>query len=304
MVCAGPHREGTRMDDSTAADCQRARVSFRRAGDAVASYNEGGAKERRRRRIAVAGVAATLALAAVMGMTSALASTGTIFVVNDTRDRVDSSVGNGECKTGAGTCTLRAAVQEASALSGATIHLPDGVYELEIPTVNDDTPTSGDFDIAAPVKIIGGGAGETIVDGGWPLQASEFARGLDRLFEIHPTARDVTISGLTLREGFSDDGGGAIQNWSSGLLRLENVRVLDSYASKAGGGVNNGDPAEYEWGTDPLHFPPSGRVEIVGSTFSGNATGGSGAAVNNTSSGTVSITGSRIVDNPGLMIPD
>jgi hypothetical protein len=51
--------------------------------------------------------------------------------------------------------------------------------------------------------------------------------------------------------------------------------------------------------------PKSGRVEIVNSTLSGNAAGGSGAAVNNTSNGTVSIlAGSRVVDNPGEMIPD
>ena len=292
--------------DKDARRRRRARLSFRgTAHDIVGSHVDGRAEGRRRRRIAVAGVAALLALAAVIGMTSARASTGTIFVVNDTRDRVDSSVGNGECKTGAGTCTLRAAIQEASALAGATIHVPGGVYEIEIPVLNEDTPTSGDFDIAAPLKILGAGAGSTIVDGGFPVQASEFSRGLDRLFEIHPTARDVTISGLTIREGFSDDGGGAIQNWSSGLLRLEHIRVLDSYASKAGGGVNNADPADYEWGTDPLHFPPSGRIEIVGSTFSGNASGGSGAAINNSGAGTVSIlAGSRVVDNPGLMIPD
>src|SRR5918992_1082824 len=126
MVCSGPHERGSRMED-IARRRRRALLSLRGAAhDVTESHFDGRAGERRR-RITVAGVAALLALAAVIGMTSARASTGTIFVVNDTRDRVDSSVGNGECRTGAGTCTLRAAVQEASPLAGATIHVPGGV---------------------------------------------------------------------------------------------------------------------------------------------------------------------------------
>jgi hypothetical protein len=51
-------------------------------------------------------------------------------------------------------------------------------------------------------------------------------------------------------------------------------------------------------------MPPSGRIEIVNSTLSGNASGGGGAAVNNAHNGTILILGSKVNDNPGLMIPD
>jgi len=79
---------------------------------------------------------------------------------------------------------------------------------------------------------------------------------------------------------------------------------VDNYAGGGGGGINNADPAFYEWATAPLNPPKSGRVEIRDSLFSGNAAA-SGAAVNNSSMGTVSIlAGSEIVDNPGEMIPD
>jgi predicted outer membrane repeat protein len=89
------------------------------------------------------------------------------------------------------------------------------------------------------------------------------------------------------------------------LLRLENVHVRDSYAGGAGGGINNANPAFYEWTVAPLNPPKSGRIEIVNSVLSGNAAGDSGAAVNNTAMGTVSIlSGSQVVDNPGEMIPD
>ena len=45
-------------------------------------------------------------------------------------------------------------------------------------------------------------------------------------------------------------------------------------------------------------------MEIVDSTFKGNASGGGGAAINNAGSGTVLIERSDIVDNPGEMIVD
>ena len=183
---------------------------------------------------------------------------------------------------------------------------PSGVYELEIPSLNDDLPETGDYDIHGPVTFVGAGATATIIDGGWPLAGlTPWHAGMDRLFEIHPTAGNVTFRNLTLREAFSPGDGGAIQNWSSGLLRLENVHVKDNLASGVGGGVNNADPIDYDYVVAPLTSPRSGRVEIVDSTFSGNGAGGGGAAINNVSTGTISIMGnSQIVDNPGQMIPD
>ena len=40
-----------------------------------------------------------------------------------------------------------------------TIIVPAGVYELQIPTVNEDLDTTGDFDIHSPMTIVGAGAG-------------------------------------------------------------------------------------------------------------------------------------------------
>src|SRR5687768_14052285 len=95
------------------------------------------------------------------------------FTVNDTRDRVDSNPGNGVCRTGAGTCTLRAAIQEANARSGAdTITVPAGTYMLTRAPLNENGITTGDLDITAPLTIIGVGAGLTIIDGGTPPAGS------------------------------------------------------------------------------------------------------------------------------------
>ncbi len=70
------------------------------------------------------------------------------------------------------------------------------------------------------------------------------------------------------------DGGGAIQNWSPGLLTLDNVNVLDNLAAEAGGGINNDDPFAYPWPTGslpPTATIPSGRVQIVDSKLAGNS---------------------------------
>ncbi|HET6770857.1 MAG TPA: choice-of-anchor Q domain-containing protein, partial [Actinomycetota bacterium] len=229
-----------------------------------------------------------------------------IFTVNDTRDLTDSGIGDGLCKTYDETCTLRAAIQESNALAGVdTINVLAGIYELEIPSINTDASDSGDFDITDSVNIIGADAASTIIDGGFPPDGSPLERhGMDRLFEIHPGARNVTISNLTIREGFSPEEGAGIQSWSPGVVRLRGVRVHGNFASKVGGGVNLADPSGYPWVTAPVPMPRPGRIEIVDSTLSGNASGGGGAAVNNAHAGTISIMNSRVVDNPGEMIPD
>src|ERR671914_754176 len=234
------------------------------------------------------------------------------FTVNNTRDEVDTNPGNGLCQTfsGPGQCSLRAAIQEANASIGAdTIIIQPGVYELEVPTLNEDLPETGDYDIHGSLTIVRSGApasaGDVIIDGGFPPENNVEAVGLDRLFEIHPSALRVNFSNVTLREGYVDGDGAAIQNWSSGIVRVENSKVLKNLATGAGGGINNADPFDYEWlPTDPIPMPLSGRIDIVNSTLSGNGSGAGGAAVNNTSSGTVTIAGSRVTDNPGQMIVD
>ncbi|NJR12628.1 hypothetical protein HC776_01725 [bacterium] len=83
------------------------------------------------------------------------------------------------------------------------------------------------------------------------------------------------------------------------MLKLENVHVLENLAGGTGGGINNDNPANYLWPTLPTIMPKSGRVEIINSTFSGNAAA-SGAAINNVAMGSIAIqANSQIVDNPG-----
>src|SRR5918999_4603577 len=109
--------------------------------------------DRRRMRRAVT-VAFALALVALPALKADPAGAALPIVVNDTADLPDNSVGNGVCATSAGRCTLRAAIQEANALLGHdTINVPPGTYELEVPSVNEDVPSTGDHDIADSVSI-------------------------------------------------------------------------------------------------------------------------------------------------------
>src|SRR5918999_5015671 len=235
----------------------------------------------------LAGFAVVIALL-LLGLTVPAAADAAFFTVNNTRDEVDTNPGNGQCRTfsGAGQCSLRAAIQEANASIGADwIYIQPGVYELEVPTLNEDLPETGDYDIHGSLTIAkaldGAGqplAGDVIIDGGFPPENNAEAVGLDRLFEIHPTALRVTFFDMTLREGYVDGDGAAIQNWSSGIVRVENSKLLKNLATGAGGGINNADPFDYDWlPTDPIPMPLSGRIDIVNSTLSGNGSGARGA---------------------------
>src|SRR5918992_5672319 len=283
----------------------------RTRGYALHVAGSGGAGVRLRSRPSIIVLGLALALLALQSSYAFAQSTPgrDPIVVTTTADAPDTSAGDGVCRTAGGQCSVRAAIQEANGLIGHdVVEIPVGTYEIEIPVLNEDFPSTGDHDIVDSVTIRGVGAGQTILDGGFPLPSQPIeARGIDRIFEIHPSAGNVTIERLTLQEGYSVDAGGAIQNWSPGLLRIDRVHLLDNLASKEGGAINNADPFEYPWpagSLPPTAAIPSGDVEIIDSKLAGNSAGSGGAALHNTSEGTVSIISSDVVDNPGLMIPD
>src|SRR5262249_43423379 len=73
------------------------------------------------------------ALVFVCAWWSSATLSGATFTVNDKADATDAHPGDGICATLTGTCTLRAAIQEANALAGTDqIVLPAGTYTLTI----------------------------------------------------------------------------------------------------------------------------------------------------------------------------
>jgi CSLREA domain-containing protein len=165
------------------------------------------------------------------------AAVAATFTVDSTADKVDAKPGDGTCATDVGSCTLRAAVQEANEGGGGTINLGPGTYTLAIkPNGALANAGSGDLDVYGELTIAGGGADKTIVDGG----------GLDRVFAMQVASR-VSISDVTVRNGKSqpgDDGGGIV---NYGNLVLENVTVSGNKtqsdatlsADAPGGGIFN-----------------------------------------------------------------
>ncbi|ANM29368.1 hypothetical protein ABI59_06850 [Acidobacteria bacterium Mor1] len=128
------------------------------------------------------------------------------FLVDTTEDRNDASIGDGICTTNQGTCSLRAAVQEAGALGGEmSVAVPAGTYVL-----------FREFDGGGPLpieqtRVLGAGRDLTIVDAG----GSQFVADLDPGEE----GGRVFVSDLTFQGGVSQ---GVINR---GVAVLERVRM-------------------------------------------------------------------------------
>lgn len=208
-----------------------------------------------------------------------LAHAQNCFIVNSKDDARDNDPGNGTCDTapGNGVCTLRAAIDEANALSGADIiTLPalllGDTYALTITGVPEDFNVSGDLDIRDSLTINGAGAASTIIDGG----------GLDRVFTFHAGVIAV-ISDLTIQHGAAGDGsgGGILQN--AGTLTLNRSTVRDNTAAQ-GGGI-------WKIGTVTLN-----GCTVSGNTFVGNPINPAGGGILNYQ-GTLTLNNSTVSGN-------
>ncbi len=159
---------------------------------------------------------------------------GSTYLVNSVLDEPDADPSNGLCfSTPSGKCTLRAAIMEANFASGLdTITLPAGVYVLTR-AGNDDGALLGDLDIAGDLTLQGADSGATIVDGNGSVIG-------DRVFQILATAKNVTLSGLTIRNGKKvatfDEGGGLYWDGGGSQLHLLDV-VIDGNNAYYGGGL-------------------------------------------------------------------
>ncbi len=75
----------------------------------------------------VLSIAAAMLYSSTFGELAHSAAPATTFTVNSTGDEVDSVEGDGACRTAAGACTLRAAIQEANGRAGAdSVHFAIG----------------------------------------------------------------------------------------------------------------------------------------------------------------------------------
>lgn len=202
-----------------------------------------------------------------------------VFTVNTTADTQDASAGNGVCADSGGSCSLRAAITEANALSGAdTITLPAGTYtqSLDVTTI-EDANAGGDYDITSDITINGAGAAATIIQAATTRNTS-FQLNFDVL-----TGASLTLGGVTVRHG---RGGIRFRTGAVAMTVSDSVIADNNAVSGIANAGKTGSPA---------------IVTIRNTTISGNI-GGSGAGVNNSAASTgtfltVNITGSTISGN-------
>jgi len=149
------------------------------------------------------------------------------FVVDDVADVIDVAPGDGICLTVGGTCTLRAAMQEANALVGRdTIEAPSGKYVLTIPGRDENASASGDLDVTDDLVLRGSGSDPVVID----------ANGIDRVLHV-VRAVSLSISGIVLLGGSADPSGAGLQN-DGGTVVLSHCTIRENRA-RAGAGIEN-----------------------------------------------------------------
>lgn len=255
-------------------------------------------------------LATELVLALSCGGTAQAAT----FTVDDMSDAVDANISDGVCATAMGTCTLRAAIQQANALGGTTapphtISLPSaGTYQLTIQGSGEDYAAAGDLDVRTNVTIAGLGGNSTIID----------ARKVDRIFDIF-AGTTVTISNVRITNGritqpLPNEMGGAIRN--NGRLTLDSVILEGNESGQGatqppyldGGGIYNQSEGvltilnsivsgNIAYGPHAGGIYNSGSLKVSDSTISGNQATYWGGGIYNSSHSTTEISGSTISGN-------
>ncbi len=219
------------------------------------------------RRLSLTALSLLLALAALnIGPARPVAAAS--FLVNATADQADANPGDGVCATGANTCTLRAAIQEANALPG------DDQISIQVfgtialsGAAGDDANLSGDLDVTGngAITLTGLGSGASIISGG----------NGDRVFHVL-AGGSLSLNSLSVVSGNAPQGGGIL---NAGTLSLNAVTVASNAASAEGGALAN----------------TGGSASLVATTVtSNNAATGGGIAV---SAGLVTVSRSLIVGN-------
>ena len=242
---------------------------------------------------AVAALALLLALAGTLGPAGAVHAAGP-FTVNTTADTHDGALGNGTCQDAGGFCSLRAAIEEATALGGAnTINLPPGTYNLSLGELKTGSAAGTNITLAGS-----GTPANTIISQ---------TDGVSRVFNIDYSFHGSVIVGIrhvTIQNGVGGPGGGggAILDGDVGdVLNLNDVTFTNNHTSSFNGGaisftgggalnvlnstfVNNSSPTG---NGGAIHFlqTQAGSLSVSGSTFTGNSAsggtlGGQGGAIN------------------------
>lgn len=153
-------------------------------------------------------------------------------------DAPDLDPGDGLCRTAAGDCSLRAAIQQANATPGFdTVQVPEGGYLLNLDGADgEDAAARGDLDIREPMALIGTAAAGSAM--GVQITGARFASGShgDRLIDIDTGSLQVPVRIEHVMISFGDSaeprGGGGLLLRTGSALALRDVMF---YANFSGG---------------------------------------------------------------------
>jgi hypothetical protein len=254
-------------------------------------------------------VGGTVVACVIVGVlaTANVAGAATFSVSDQTDAALQSPTGTSCVSTDGGQCTLRAAIQAADNLGGASsISLAAGTFKLTIAAVasgsHDDDPATGDLDIdqlngagsLPAITIAGAGTEATTIDG----------NGVDRVFAVHTpvtTPSSLSISGMTIKGGSQPGSGPSANSTSPGyggaIYDAGTLAIDDSILTANSSGQQGG--AIYYGGLGPLTITNStlqgnttsvaggglasastaAAVTLVNDTFDGNHGGSSGGAI-------------------------
>jgi CSLREA domain-containing protein len=202
----------------------------------------------------------TNAAGSVTTTAAQLTATVPTFVVNTAADSNDGASG---CASGSGICSLRDALLAASSASAGNITFDTTVFATAQTIA---LTTGGTLDISNYTSIVGPGANLLYLDGGNAVEVFNIASG-----------STVAISGVTIANGSSSDGGGI---YNAGTLTVTNSTFSGNSSSYAGGAIENG-----------------GTLTVANSTFSGNSSTYSGGAIDSDHGTTLTVANSTFSAN-------
>lgn len=271
-----------------------------------------------RPRFALAALGVALALGA-----PAVASADTTITVNST---ADAPLSQAPCSGGSADCTLRAALQQASSLSGnVTVQVPAGTYALTVPQTSPRTSVDDgsvgnlviqnpDTGVQRTVTVAGAGAGATVIDGGARLVSGAWTAGDgDRVLQINGTLGGLTVavSGVTITGGNATSVTGCGTPYGGGILVIgaATMTIDDSAiianAAQSGDGIGGGgggigvEPTFACAAAKALQPAAAANVTVTDSTIADNYSGGNGGGFAGSGSGTYDFSGDTFTTNVG-----
>jgi CSLREA domain-containing protein len=185
------------------------------------------------------------------------------YVVSSLTDTPDADLDDPVCRDADGTCSLRAAVQQANFTAGPqSIALADQTYVLGEPAaaLRAQATAASALEIADDLTILGLGPDRTAI----------YGQQADRVLVVTGGV-SLTVEGVALSGGTTTGNGGGLLN-DGGSVVLRDVLVGNNQAANGAGLYNDG-----------------GSIVIERALFSGNRVDGDGGALHNFG-GTVNLT--------------